>query len=300
MSAPLVPCIWLADQAEAAAAAYLAVFPSAAVIATARYPEHADNPAGRPPGSVITVELELAGQRFTLLNGGPMFKPNPSVSFFVHCDTPDEATRVYGALADGGQPLMPLDRYPWSERYGWIQDRFGVSWQVITGRRAAGGATIVPCLMFVGAQHGRAAEAMARYAAVFPGSGVDDVERYAAGEGPPDMVKHGRFHLGAQPMVAMDAHGGHGFAFDEGVSLQVMCADQAELDRYWDALGDGGRHGPCGWLTDRFGLSWQVVPASIAQWMTSPDVAARDRAFAAVMTMGKLDIAAIERAFAGG
>jgi predicted 3-demethylubiquinone-9 3-methyltransferase (glyoxalase superfamily) len=78
-----------------------------------------------------------------------------------------------------------------------------------------------------------------------------------------------------------------------------MCEDQAEVDRYWEALGAGGNHGPCGWLKDRFGLSWQVVPKEISTWMTSGDAAARDRAFQAVMGMGKLDLAAIRRAFEG-
>jgi predicted 3-demethylubiquinone-9 3-methyltransferase (glyoxalase superfamily) len=112
-------------------------------------------------------------------------------------------------------------------------------------------------------------------------------------------VKHGRVALAGQELVAMDSHVAHGITFNEALSLQVMCEDQATLDRYWAALGEGGAHGPCGWLKDRFGLSWQVVPTSISAWMTHPDAVARDRAFAAMLTMGKLDIAALERALAG-
>ena len=97
----------------------------------------------------------------------------------------------------------------------------------------------------------------------------------------------------------MDNHVSRGIAFSEALSLQVMCRDQAEVDRCWAALADGGREGPCGWLTDRFGVSWQVVPEEIVAWMTSPDVAARDRAFAAMLQMGKLDLAALTSAFQG-
>jgi predicted 3-demethylubiquinone-9 3-methyltransferase (glyoxalase superfamily) len=97
----------------------------------------------------------------------------------------------------------------------------------------------------------------------------------------------------------MDSHGDHGFTFNEALSLQVTCDDQPTLDRYWDALAQGGGHGPCGWLKDRFGLSWQVVPTRMSSWLADGDAAARDRAFAAMLTMGKLDIAALERAHAG-
>jgi predicted 3-demethylubiquinone-9 3-methyltransferase (glyoxalase superfamily) len=98
----------------------------------------------------------------------------------------------------------------------------------------------------------------------------------------------------------MDSHLAQGFTFDVGLSLQVTCEDQAEVDRYWDALGAGGEHGPCGWLKDRFGLSWQVVPSAMTEWMTGADQAARDRVFRAMLPMKKLDLAALRRAHDGG
>lgn len=295
----ITPCVWLDDQAEAAAGFYVRTFPQGLIHGVSRYPESMENPGGKPRGSVLTVELEIAGQPFTVLNGGPLFVLNPSISFFVHVDTSAEADRLFAALADGGQALMPLDAYPWSERYGWVQDRYGVSWQVITARRPPGGATIVPCLMFAGAQHGRAAEAAHAYTGVFPDSRVDHLERYAAGEGPAGTVKHGRFVLAGQAMVAMDSHLAHDITFTEALSLQVMCDDQDELDHYWARLAEGGQPGPCGWLKDRFGLSWQVVPRALTGWLTGEDAAARDRAFTAMLQMQKLDIAALQRAFEG-
>jgi predicted 3-demethylubiquinone-9 3-methyltransferase (glyoxalase superfamily) len=296
---PIVPCLWLDDQAEQAASFYGEVFPDARVLAVARYPETIDNPSGKPRGSVVTVDIEVAGQRFTLLNGGPMFVINPSISFFVHVDTADEVDRLVAKLSEGGRALMPLGAYPWSERYAWVMDRFGATWQVIAGRREGTRDTIVPCLMFSGALHGRAEEAMRTYAGIFAGGRIDSVERYTAGEGPEGTVKHGRFTLAGQAMIAMDSHVDHGFGFNEALSFQVMCDDQAELDRYWAALSEGGEEGPCGWLKDRFGVSWQVVPARVVEWMTSDDVAARERAFLAMMKMKKLDVAALEAAFAG-
>lgn len=295
----IVPCIWLDDQAEAAADFYARTFPAGRVVAASRYPAHGDNPAGKPRGSVLTVEFEIAGQRFTALNGGPVFVLNPSVSFFAHVDAPAGADRLFAELAAGGQELMPIGRYPWSERYGWVRDRFGVSWQVMAGRRSPDGPMVAPCLMFAGAQHGRAGEAMRFYSGIFPGGRIGSVEHYAEGEGPPGTVKHGRFSLAGQEFVAMDSHYDHGFGFNEALSLQVMCAGQGELDRYWQALADGGQHGPCGWLKDRFGLSWQVVPEKLSSLLTGPDEAAAERAFAAVMRMQKIDIAAVQRAYEG-
>jgi predicted 3-demethylubiquinone-9 3-methyltransferase (glyoxalase superfamily) len=296
---PIVPCLWFDDQAEDAARFYTQTFPNGRVTATSRYPESSDNPSGKPRGSVLTVEFDVAGQRFTALNGGPQFVINPSISFFVQVDSVEEADRLFSALVDGGDVLMPLAAYPWSKRYGWAKDRFGVSWQVIAGQRGPGGATVVPCLMFAGAQHGRADEAMQAYVGIFPEGRIVTLERYAAGEGPEGKVKHGRFAVAGQEMVAMDSHVDPGITFNEAISLQVMCKDQGEVDRCWAALSEGGMEGPCGWLKDRFGLSWQVVPIGIDDWMTSPDVAARDRAFQALMGMKKLDIAALQAAFDG-
>jgi predicted 3-demethylubiquinone-9 3-methyltransferase (glyoxalase superfamily) len=298
-SQPIVPCLWFDDQAEAAARLYTTTFPDGRVTAVSRYPESFDNPSRRPRGSVMTVEFEVAGRRFTALNGGPLFVINPTISFFVHVATAAEADRLFAALGDGGQVMMPIDSYPWSERYGWAQDRFGVSWQVITGRPAPEGSNVVPCLMFSDAQGGRAEEAMGTYAAAFPGGRVADVARYEAGEGPVGWIKHGRFVLAGQDVVAMDSHVSHGVSFNEAVSLQVMCEDQQQVDHYWATLSLGGHPGPCGWLKDRFGVSWQVVPRGIGEWMASEDAAARDRAFRAMLTMGKPDVAALRAALHG-
>lgn len=295
----IVPCLWFDDQSEAAARFYTSTFPNGRVTAISHYPASSDNPSGKPRGSVLTVEFEIAGQRFTALNGGPHFTINPSISFFAYVDTPEQAEHLFAQLSSGGSVLMPIGEYPWSPRYGWARDRFGVSWQVITSPRPAGGAAIAPCLMFSDARHGQAEAALRAYAEILPGARVDALERYGAGEGSEGTLKHGRVALPGQALIAMDSHINHGFSFNEGLSLQVMCQNQAELDRYWARLSEGGEPGPCGWLKDRFGVSWQVVPTGISAWMTSTDSAARDRAFNAVMRMKKLDIAAIEAAFAG-
>ena len=299
MTAALVPCLWLDDQAEEAAQFYTRTFGDGRVLATSHYPESADNPSGKPRGSVLTVEFEVLGRRFTALNGGPRFAINPSISFFVFSDTAARTDALWAELGQSGKVLMPLDKYPWSERYGWVQDRFGVSWQVMTTQRAAEGSRIVPCLMFSGAQYGRAEEAMKAYTAVFPDSRVVQLERYGAGLPAEGKVMHGRFVLAGQQLIAMDGHTAQRESFNEGLSLQVMCEDQAEIDHHWERLSAGGQPGVCGWLRDAFGLSWQIVPQRIADWVASRDTQANDRAFQAIMGMRKIDIAALSAAFAG-
>lgn len=286
MTTPIVPCLWFDDQAEPAAALYTQTLGGTIHAVTH---VQVDTPSGKPKGSVLTVEFEAGGHTFTALNGGPMFKVGPNISFFVFVKTPEEASRVWAALEPGGTAMMPLDQYPWSERYGWIADRFGVSWQVMTDR-AHQGPTIVPCFMFAGPVHGRAAEAMQTWTKVFPDSKVEQVETYGPGEGVEGGVKHGRFSLGGARFVAMDSHASHESTFTEGLSLQVRCKDQAEIDSLWAALTDGGAESQCGWCKDRFGVSWQILPSNIGALLKS------ERAFQAMFGMKKFDIAALERA----
>ena len=296
----IVPCIWLDDQAEAAADFYVAAFPEGRVEAVARYPSSGENPSKKPPGSVLTVDLTVAGLRMTLLNGGPRFAPNPSVSFHVHLPDAAAVDALHARLSVGGTDLMPLDAYPWSPRFVWLQDRNGVSWQLMARPEAARPA-VVPAIMFGGPQHGRAREAIAAYVAALPRSRVVHVEDFGAGEGGEvGTVKQAVFELFGEPFVAMDGGPGHAFGFGMGMSLQVMCADQAEVDAVAGALAaEGGEEDQCGWVRDRFGLWWQVVPERIAAWMASDDAAARDRVFEALMPMRRLDVAALERAHRG-
>ena len=141
---------------------------------------------------------------------------------------------------------------------------------------------------------------MERLCGVFPNSHVVEVERFAADEEGAGAVKHARFVLSGHGFAAMDSPVDHGFGFNEAVSLQVLCKGQAEVDRYWAELSQGGEPGQCGWLKDRFGVSWQVVPERWLRWLGSDaDDAARERVFEAMLEMSKLDVGALERAFSG-
>jgi len=300
---PIVPCLWFDDQGSQAADFYSSLFPESDIRSTTHYGKEGFEIHGRPEGSVMTVSFRLAGQEFLALNGGPQFKFTPATSFFVICGSAAEVDALWVALSDGGEVLMELGGYGWSRRYGWLSDRYGLSWQVSLGDPAEIGQRIVPMLLFTGAQCGRAEAAMARYADVFGGPGVERIARYGAGEATPEgNVQHARFSLGGYRFMAMDSAAPHEFTFNEAVSFQVMCDSQAEIDHYWDGLGEGGDPAArqCGWLKDAFGVSWQIVPRALSRLLRDADAVTSARVTNAFLKMKKFDIAELERAYQGG
>lgn len=296
----IIPFLWFDDHAEEAVNHYVSIFEDADVGDISRYTSDVSEISGRPKGSVMTVSFRLAGQDFTALNGGPLFEFTPAISLFVNCADAQEVDRLYAGLAEGGTVLMPLQAYPFSDRYAWVQDRFGVAWQLIAAPRPR---KIAPCLMFVGDQCGRAGEAMQRYTEIFSNSGIESIARWEAGEQPnaEGTVKHAVFWLAGQEFRAMDSALAHDFTFNEAVSLQVSCDSQEEIDHYWDRLADGADPAAqrCGWLKDRFGVSWQIVPTALPEMLRDPDPLRVARVTQAFLQMRKFDIGVLRRAFDG-
>lgn len=295
----IVPNLWYDDAAEEAARLYARLVPGSSVGPVVRYGAAGREIHGRPEGSVMTVEMDLAGTCVVAMNGGPAFRFTPAVSLFVTLDDRAAVDRLWSGLLDGGTALMPLDAYGWSPRYGWLQDRWGLNWQIALGDPAAAGRRVSPCLMFCGDAVGRAEDAMADYVALFPDGRIDLVSRYD-GTGPDaaGTIRHARFRLAGETFLCMDSALPHLFGFNEAVSLAVACDDQAEIDRYWSALSARPEAEACGWLKDAYGLSWQVVPRDSLRMLGGPDRAQADRVMSAFLTMKKPDVAALEAAFA--
>jgi len=153
---------------------------------------------------------------------------------------------------------------------------------------------ITPCLWF----DTQAEEAATLYTSVFDNARILHVSHYgSAGPRPAGMVMTVDFELDGQPFVALN--GGPEFTFDEAISFQVNCESQEEIDRFWAELSAGGSEGPCGWVKDRFGLSWQIVPTVMDEMIRDPDTDRAQRTMKAMLGMGKLDIAELQRAAAG-
>jgi predicted 3-demethylubiquinone-9 3-methyltransferase (glyoxalase superfamily) len=280
MKESITPCLWFNNQAHEAGEFYSSAFENAKVVMQ----------------SPIVTEIEVYGQHITLLDGGPMYRPNPSISFFYVCTSQDEINHIWAAFAKEGEILMPLDTYDWSEKYGWINDKYGISWQFALGKIEEVGQKITPCLMFTRDQYGRAEEAIHHYSSIFKNSGSDGILHYGNNEAPDEegKVKHAQVTLDGQKFMFMDSAHSHSFSFSEGVSLTIHCETQEEIDYYWEKLTEGGKESRCGWLKDRFGVSWQVIPTILNKIMTDP--AKAGKAAQAFMQMRKFDIEKIVQA----
>jgi len=280
-------CLWYNHQAEEAANFYTSIFKNAKITNAAKH-----------DGKILTAGFNLEGTQFLGLNGGPMFTPNPAISFFVTISDSEELQQLWDKFIADGKIMMPLDKYPWSEKYGWVQDQFGISWQLCQGDETQAGQKIAPMLMFCGAQQGNADDAIKFYTSVFKNGKINSVEYYKEGQiqNIDAKVVHARFELNGDLFMAMDSGIAQPFDFNEAVSIIVNCNNQDEIDYYWNTLtDDGGAESMCGWLKDKFGVSWQIVPANLSLLMTG-DPEKSQRVMAAIMKMGKLVIADLENA----
>lgn len=297
MGQKIVPNLWFNGNAKEAVDFYVSVFPDASITETAYYPnssaEGLADFQSDLAGKVLTVDFALAGQRFTAINAGPEFSVNPSISFMVNFDPSKDSEAhskidaMWDKLSDGGEVLMPLDTYPFSERYGWIRDKYGVTWQLILiNPDGEPRPTIVPSLMFSGKNTNHAAEAIRFYTDIFKDSRTGISAEYAEDTGPAraGSIMYADFTLEGQWFAVMDSGVEQDYTFNEAVSLEVFCKDQAEIDYFWERLSAVPESEQCGWCKDKYGVSWQVVPENMGELMQKPD------AFAHMMQMKKLII----------
>lgn len=275
MNNTIYPCVWCNHNAKDMATFYSSVFPDTRIID--------ENP--------IVVLISIAGHKLMLLNGGEMFKPTPAISIMYLTTSEKTVEDIYKRLADGGRPLMELDSYPFSKKYGWVDDKYGVSWQLYTGKAEDIIQTIVPTLMFVGTNNGKAKEAADFYMGLFPNSKSRGMLAYSGNEGEvAGNIMHGEFLINDYLMGIMDSSLDHKFGFTEGISLVLNCKNQEEIDIFWNALTAGGAESSCGWLKDKFGISWQIIPQNIGSLIQSKNGGE------ALMKMKKIIISDLEKA----
>jgi predicted 3-demethylubiquinone-9 3-methyltransferase (glyoxalase superfamily) len=291
----IAPHLWFDKQAKEAAEFYTSVFPESKVT-------HVNTIRNTPSGDCDIVSFQIAGQPFMGISAGPMFKFNPSISFIVHVDSRQGLEKLWQQFSNGGTALMPLDKYPFSELYGWIQDKYGISWQLILANpQGEKRPMIMPFLMFTGSVCGKAEEAGDFYCSVFKNSRRGTIARYPQGATPnkEGTVMFSDFVLDGTWMAAMDSAHPHGFNFNEAISLMIPCESQVDIDYYADKLSAVPQAEQCGWLKDKYGVSWQVWPTAMGEMMSRGTPEQIARVTKAFMPMKRFDLAALKRAFEG-
>ncbi len=293
MKQKIVPHLWFDKEAVEAAKLYSSIFKGKVKNVTTIH--------NTPSGDCDIVSFELFGQEFMAMSAGPLFKFTPAISFLVACSTKEEVEAIYNKLAKGGKPLMELGSYPFSEKYGWIADKYGLSWQIMHMGDRKITQRITPVMMFVGKMAGKAEEAMKLYTSVFKNAKMGDMMRYGKNQAPDKegTITFGSFVLESQEFAAMDSAGPHKFAFNEAISFIVKCGTQKEIDHYWGKLSAVPESEQCGWLKDKFGVSWQITPTAMEEMMGSKDEAKMARVTAAFLQMKKFDIATLKKAYEG-
>lgn len=298
MSQKVIPNLWFNRDAEQAAEFYTTALPNTTSRLTVRYPEELPDWQAAFAGEPLVVDLFVGGFQIAMINADDNFRPNPMISFMLNFDPlmfggDADAARArldetWAALSDGGSALMPLDEYPFSEHYGWVQDRYGVSWQLmLTHPEGDPRPFVIPQIMFAGDVTNKAREAVELYTSLFDDAEIGMVTEYReqTGTAQAGSVMFGEFRIGDQWFAMMDSNVEHEFTFTPGVSLEVRCRDQAEIDNLWDALSAVPEAEQCGWLADRYGVSWQIVPANMGELMERPG------AYGRMLEMKKLVIA---------
>lgn len=288
----IIPHLWFDKEAYEAAKFYLSIFEDSEI-------QDKTILNDTPSGSVDMITIELAGQKFILMSAGPLFKFTPAVSFLIACSSVGEVESLWGKLIEKGKALMALDSYPFSEKYGWVIDKYGLSWQVMYMGDFEIKQKITPTLMFVGDQCGNAEDAIRFYTTVFEHSSIGHILRYGEDAAPDkaNTIQHVDFVLEKQTFAAMDSAHEHNFTFNEAISLMVMCDTQEEIDYYWDKLSAVPEAEQCGWLKDKYGFSWQIVPTVMNEMLQTKNAAKLAQVTQAFLKMKKFDIAELIKAY---
>jgi len=298
----IIPHLWFDKQAKEAAEFYVSIFPNAKMGSV-------DVLKDTPGGDTELLTFQIMGFKFSAMSAGPLFKINPSISFMVNFDpsqvdsAEEKLQEVWSKLLEGGSVLMPLQEYPFSKKYGWVQDKYGVSWQLmLTDPQGEDRPLIIPCLLFVKEKSGMTKEARDFYLSVFKNSKAGTLAEFEEGTQfgqEKGDVMFSDFMIEGIWVSAMDGGDPHNFDFNEAVSLMIYCKDQKEIDYYWERLSAVPESEKCGWLKDKYGVSWQIVPEKLDELMSTGTEEQKQRVVQAFLKMKKFNLAELEKAYEG-
>lgn len=293
----IIPYLWFDNQAQEAVDLYTSVFENSRIGNVVDYTEVGQEQHGQEPGSAMTIEFEILGFKMVALNGGPHFQFNPSISFFVICKNVEEIKAYWKHFSKGATILMALETYDWSESYGWLQDKFGVSWHFMLEEPAVTTDPVHPLLLFTAQRHGQSEEAMKFYTSVFGNAEIEGILYYGGEDSyTKGKVQHAQFLLEGQGFMTMDSGEAYDYTFNESISFLINCENQQEIDYYWEKLTAKGEEHPCGWLKDQFGVSWQVTPRNLGELLGDGSSPESRKAIEALFSMRKIEIQKLQKA----
>lgn len=283
------PCLWFDTQAEEVVEFYTSLFPNSLIKNILRYGKEGKEIQKKPEGSVLTIDFTLDEVPFVALNGTPAFQHNESISLFVYCETDERINFLYEKFSESGSVNMPLDKYDWSSKYAWVKDKFGVSWQLDISKSNSS-QKIVPSLLFVNNKFNLIKNAANFYTSIFPDSKIlieqvlENINEIENG-----TLLFAQLSLNGYLINLMS--GGkikHNFDFNESISFIVNCNSQEEIDYYWSKLTEGGEEIECGWLKEKFGIFWQIVPEILNELLV--DSQKSDKVMREIFKMKKLEL----------
>ena len=283
--AHIVPHLWFDTQAHEAAEFYTSLFQESAIT-------QVNTISNTPSGEVETLTFTIMGHTFMAISAGPYFKLNPSISVTTVLEE-DLIEPIWNRLAAHGNVLMPLDSYPFSSTYGWLQDRYGLSWQLMsndTGRQNIDPITV--SMLFCGENFLRAEEAVNHYLSIFDHAELNRMQKDGV-----NRVLFSSFILENQQFSVVDSGLVHDFAFNEAFSIMVECDSQEEIDHYFDKLSAEKDAEQCGWVKDAYGVSWQIVPRQMNELLQHGTQQQRDRVTQAMLKMKKINLSKLIDAY---
>ncbi|MBO4106971.1 VOC family protein [Streptococcus suis] len=280
---PIIPHLWYDTEAKEAVAFYVDLFGGKI--------DWTYTITDTPSGDSDLIQFPLGDMTLVAISAGPYFKLNESMSLMVNVASKDEVTRLYQALSEGGRILMPLGEYPFSPYYVWLEDRFGLSWQLSYAPDLDKPYQFDICLLFSQEQVGLAQPMLDYYKDKLPQASVGQLSYYGEGEAAVEAAKlnYAELLVAGQKMIVMDHGYGGEASFNEAFSLMVYVDSQDELNFYYDLLSAVPEAEMCGWVKDQFGISWQIVPRIL---MEAYDTASPETVKAvndAVLQMRRLD-----------
>jgi len=291
--AKIVPHLWFDQEAGEAVDFYMSLFEQSKMINTQKIE---DTPSGN---HVNSYEFTLADQTFMAINGGPHFTFNPSISLVVVEDTKESIYKLWESFIEDGEELMPLQEYPFSELYGWVADKYGLNWQLFYSETAKDEQKITPSFLFSDQVNGKAEEAINFYTEIFANGKIEEVSKYQADEANDSKaaVSFAKIQLLNTQLQAMDNANKVDYTFNEAVSLMIYCTSQSEIDYYWEKLSADPEAEECGWLKDKYGVSWQIVPNKLSKLLKTGTQAQMKAVTQRFLNMKKLDINTLEYAW---